>query len=61
MKNVEAQLEKHQKAITALITDHKVTPGPNTPNEYVSKVFDSTSPISEESTLYCQHCCLNCY
>ena len=32
MKNVEAQLEKHQKAITALITDYKVTPGLNTPN-----------------------------
>ena len=32
MKNTEAQLEKHQKALTAFITDHKVTPGSNTPN-----------------------------
>jgi len=41
MKNVEIQLEKHQKAITALIDDSKVTPDSNTLN--------LVPPITEES------------
>ena len=41
MKNVEAQLEKHQKAISSLINDHKTALGSNPPSH--------ASPISEES------------
>ena len=41
MKNVETQLEKHQKAISSLINDHKTVLGSNPPSH--------VSPISEES------------
>ena len=41
MKNVESQLEKHQKAITTLINDHKAAPGSNTSGP--------ATPITEES------------
>ena len=41
MKNVETQLEKHQKAISSLINDHKAALGSNPPSR--------VSPITEES------------
>ena len=41
MKNVESQLEKQQKAITALLNDHKAAFGTNTPSV--------VPPITEES------------
>ena len=41
MKNVETQLEKHQKAISSLINDHKAALGSNPPS--------LVSPITEES------------
>ena len=41
MKNVESQLEKQQKAITALLNDHKAALGTNAPSV--------VPPITEES------------